>query len=70
MRSGPLDALTVHVERAADGDTTGSAALCAELARRIKNRIGITAGVHLHDPGAIERSIGKAKRVVDRRSPA
>jgi len=69
-RRGPLDALTVHVEHTADGDATGSAALSAELARRIKNRIGIAAGVQLHDPGAIERSIGKAKRVLDRRSPA
>jgi phenylacetate-CoA ligase len=66
-RAGPLDALTVHVECVPDGDASGGASLGAELARQIKGRIGVTAAVQVHEPGAIERSIGKAKRVVDRR---
>jgi phenylacetate-CoA ligase len=34
---------------------------------RIKHRIGLTATVVIEPPGAIERSMGKAKRVIDRR---
>jgi phenylacetate-CoA ligase len=66
-RVGPLDALTVHVECAPDGNASGDASLGAELARHIKGRIGVTATVQMHEPGAIERSVGKAKRVIDRR---
>ena len=43
---------------------TGSA---HELAHRIKSLIGITAEVEAIPPGGIERSIGKAKRIVDLR---
>src|SRR5688572_26943841 len=46
-RAGPLDALTVHVERAPEG-VPGGAALGAELARQIKGRIGVTASVEMH----------------------
>jgi phenylacetate-CoA ligase len=66
-RQGPLDALTVHVERAGDADVAGVGALGAELARQIKGSIGVTVTVQTHEPGSIERSAGKAKRVVDRR---
>ncbi len=62
-----LDEITVHVERnpgaePADGDAAGK-----RLSRLIKSLIGITAKVEVAAPGGIERSIGKAKRVVDRR---
>lgn len=55
-RQGPLDHLTVIVE--------GDAAACAGLAHSIKSCIGISAEVKI---GAVERSIGKAKRVIDKR---
>jgi phenylacetate-CoA ligase len=55
-KDGPLDHLTVLVE--------GSDAGVAELQRSIKAYIGITVDVKA---GSIERSIGKAKRVIDRR---
>jgi len=32
--------------------------------------IGISVRVEVREPGAIERSIGKAKRVIDKRTPA
>jgi phenylacetate-CoA ligase len=38
-----------------------------DLQRVIKSYIGITAAVSVCNPGAIERSTGKAKRIVDRR---
>jgi phenylacetate-CoA ligase len=66
-RQGPLDALAVHVERAPGIDAARGEALAAELAHHIKGRIGVTATVRASEPGAIERSIGKAKRVIDRR---
>jgi phenylacetate-CoA ligase len=66
-RQGHLDALTVHAESAADSDAAGADALGSELARHIKGRIGVTAAVRVHPPGGIERSIGKARRVLDRR---
>jgi len=55
-RDGPLDHLTVLVE--------GDDASRAGLRLSIKSYIGITADVKL---GSIERSIGKAKRVIDKR---
>jgi phenylacetate-CoA ligase len=66
-RPGRLDELTVRVE-AADGvgpDQRG--ALARELGGQIKRRIGVTAAVEVVAPGEVERSIGKARRIVDRR---
>jgi phenylacetate-CoA ligase len=41
--------------------------LSSELARAVKAYVGVTATVNVHACGTIERSSGKAKRVVDRR---
>jgi phenylacetate-CoA ligase len=62
-RPGRLDELTVQVEAADAPDP----ALGDTLASRIKNRIGVTARVEVLAPGALERSLGKAKRISDRR---
>ena len=62
-----LDELTVLVERApGTGGTDGDAA-GAQLAHLVKSLIGITAEVRVVQSGGIERSIGKAKRVIDKR---
>jgi phenylacetate-CoA ligase len=58
-KDGPLDHLTVLVEGAPEG--------AAALRHHIKSYIGITADVRSVAAGSIERSIGKAKRVIDRR---
>ena len=55
-KDGPLDHMTVIVE--------GDGAACAGLRHAIKSYIGISAEVKI---GAVERSIGKAKRVIDKR---
>jgi phenylacetate-CoA ligase len=55
-KEGPLDHLTVVVE--GDPQATGA------LQHHIKSYIGISADVRI---GAVERSIGKAKRVIDKR---
>jgi phenylacetate-CoA ligase len=64
-RPGNLDELTVQVEAYDEG--TDRATLAATLAGRIKHRIGITAAVEVLAPHALERSLGKAKRISDRR---
>jgi phenylacetate-CoA ligase len=42
----------------------------AELGHHVKGLIGITARITVADPGAVERSQGKARRVVDKRPKA
>ncbi|MFC9694625.1 phenylacetate--CoA ligase PaaK [Kribbella sp. NPDC056951] len=64
-RPGRLDELTVQVEAAPGLTDRGAAA--AVLSRRIKDRIGVTATVEVLDPHALERSLGKAKRIKDNR---
>jgi phenylacetate-CoA ligase len=67
-REGRLDAMHVLVEAREDyGDDASRAAQGDLLCRHIKDLIGVTAGVRVVDPGAIERSVGKAKRVIDKR---
>ncbi len=65
-RPGRLDELTVQVEAAPD--LTDRATAAAHLSRRIKDRVGVTATVEVLDPHALERSLGKAKRISDRRN--
>lgn len=63
-----LDELTVRVEaRRYSAQAEGRTALAARLSNSIKNNLGIGCGVELVEPGNIERSIGKAKRIVDLR---
>jgi phenylacetate-CoA ligase len=66
-RPGSLDEMTVLVERtpaagSADGEAAGK-----RLAHLVKSLIGVSAEVKVLAPGGIERSLGKAKRVVDKR---
>ncbi|MFG1816448.1 phenylacetate--CoA ligase PaaK [Kribbella sp. NPDC049174] len=64
-RPGRLDELTVQVEAAPDLTDRPTAA--ATLSRHIKDRVGVTASVEVLDPHALERSLGKAKRIKDNR---
>jgi phenylacetate-CoA ligase len=65
-RKGRLDEMTVRVERslAAQGaeETAGQ-----ELQHHIKSVIGVSSHVTVCEPGALPRSEGKARRVIDRR---
>jgi phenylacetate-CoA ligase len=69
-RESHLDALTVNVEcvEGLSADSSARESVGQQLQNNIKERIGITARITVADPGSIERSIGKAKRVIDRRS--
>ena len=67
-RPGRLDELTVVVEAkpdAADGESRE--AVGRDLAGRIRALVGIGSTVRVGEPGSIERSGGKAKRVFDLR---
>ncbi len=66
-RPTSLDEMTVVVERAGGAGATDGDAAGAKLAHMIKSLIGVTAEVRVVPPGSIERSLGKAKRVVDKR---
>ncbi len=68
-RDGRMDEMTVHAEireevyGEVDVDATGK-----RILKRIKDTIGITTRIALHEPGGIERTAtGKAKRILDRR---
>jgi len=63
-KDGPMDHLTVLVELAPGAADSDSAAALRHL---IKSYIGVTADVKLVPISTIERSIGKAKRVIDKR---
>ena len=66
-KSGPLDALTIVVE-AKSGQSVGDTELAAkQLLHMIKSNIGVSAQVRLAPVGGIERSLGKARRVIDLR---
>ncbi len=68
-REGAMDCLRVAVETR-PGLAPGSAqaqAAARQLQHEIKAYIGTTADVELRAEGGVERSLGKAKRVLDRR---
>ena len=69
-REGRLDELDIHIERRASNDILAVDDRTA-LERRgehlLKVHIGVTTKVRLVEPGTIERSQGKAKRVRDLR---
>ncbi len=66
-RDGALDSMTVLVEAAPDAPVSTRSEAGGALSAAIKSMIGVTAAVDVRDEGAVERSIGKAKRVVDLR---
>ncbi len=62
-----LDELTVLVECAPGTGSAEGEAAGARLAHQVKSRIGVSAGVRVVASGGIERSMGKARRVIDKR---
>lgn len=67
-RKGRLDEMVVHVEATgAAASAEARAASAKTLGKKIKSVVGISALVDVTEPGAVERSQGKAVRVVDNR---
>ena len=66
-RPGSLDELTVQVEAHPSVAEIDRPSLATALAGRIKDRIGVTAGVEVLHPDALQRSLGTGVRIRDRR---
>lgn len=68
VRAGRMDDMVVHVEAMPHAaDETARAASAKELAHHIKSVVGVSTKVRVGDPDSVERSAGKARRVVDNR---
>ena len=66
-RERRLDQTEVMVEMLPGVDGGQRDGLATELAHRIKSLIGVSSSVRIAEPGSIERSQGKARRVIDQR---
>jgi phenylacetate-CoA ligase len=69
-RDGHLDSMKVNVELKPEFEFTSNAEkefVAHDLQHHIKSYIGISARIDVVEIGGIERSIGKAKRVIDKR---
>jgi phenylacetate-CoA ligase len=65
-----LDELTVRVEARPGVEAEQRAALAAELTALVKQNVGVTVACDVLEVGAVQRSEGKAKRLVDLRPRA
>lgn len=66
-RPGRMDELTIEVEARADLPTSAWQGLEREVAARIKDSLGVSATVIIVHPDTLQRSVGKLKRIIDRR---
>jgi phenylacetate-CoA ligase len=69
-RPHTLDELSLSVELRpafADIDDSGQQTIAKELRHHIKSYVGVSVAVRIVESGQLERSIGKAKRVIDKR---
>jgi len=67
-KSGRMDAMRVFVEANPDAtDEMSKTAAARMLTKRIKDMVGVSTEIIVGEPGEVERSQGKAKRVVDNR---
>ena len=69
-KDGPMDALTVAIEPqfGVPVDSPQAKAAAQALQHEIKTYIGTSATIELRQVGGIERSVGKARRVIDLRN--
>ncbi|MEU5220020.1 phenylacetate--CoA ligase PaaK [Streptomyces sp. NPDC020807] len=66
-REGRLDALTVRAEARPDATGAEREEAARAVAAAVKDGIGVSVGVEVVDPGTLERSVGKIRRIVDLR---
>ncbi len=66
-KEGHLDAIEVNVELSGRAEPARSADAEKALRHKIKSYVGVSASIKVHPNGAIPRSEGKARRVVDKR---
>ena len=69
-RAGTLDTLEIQVEMSSDfftDEVRGIEKIEEKIRKEIESVLGIAAKIRLVEPKSIERSEGKAKRIIDRR---
>ncbi len=65
---GRMDAMEVRVEASPDASSATEREMSTRnLTKKIKDVVGISTKVSVGDPGSVERSQGKARRVIDYR---
>ena len=68
VKEGRMDAMQVHVEALPDAASDEARQNArSTLIKQIKSIIGVSTKVIVGDPGSVERSQGKARRVIDNR---
>ncbi|MFC7340255.1 phenylacetate--CoA ligase PaaK [Saccharopolyspora griseoalba] len=66
-REGRMDRMTVRVEARDDCPAARRESAAHELMRAVKDGVGVSTAVDVVDPDTLERSVGKLRRIVDRR---
>ena len=67
-KRGRMDGMTIQVEASPSAaGAQAREASATELAGHVKGVVGVTAKVEVAEPGGVERSLGKAVRVIDQR---
>jgi len=70
-KTGSMDQMAVHVEAMPDATSENARAAAGQtLSQKIKDIVGVSTKVTVGVPGSVERSQGKARRVIDLRSKA
>jgi phenylacetate-CoA ligase len=66
-RQDRMDHLTVLAEAAPGASAPQRAEAAAQVLRAVKDGVGVTVEARVAEPGSLERSTGKLRRVIDRR---
>ena len=67
QRKGNVDSMVVRVERTEDATVDAARSAGVRVGQLVKRIIGVTVAVEVVEPSAIERLMGKMKRIVDER---
>jgi phenylacetate-CoA ligase len=67
-RPDRMDEMTVLVEAAPGASAAARKEAGAAVVRAVKESVGVTVGAEVVDPGSLERSTGKMRRVIDKRA--
>jgi len=65
--AGRMDEMVIHVEASGNMGKEGRNLAAAQLAKGVKDVVGVSAKVNVRESGAVARSEGKAVRVIDNR---
>ncbi|ALE07180.1 phenylacetate--CoA ligase [Arthrobacter sp. ERGS1:01] len=69
-RTGRMDEMTIHIEPRENTTPADRAAAAATLKAQIKIHVGSSCMIDVVEPGTLERSNGKLKRIYDNRTQA